>query len=107
MADLQCFSFSVGMTPEAQLALIRGERGPLEGTPPDSLGAPAEASPEDPQPGASEAAADPEPPKAARKRRRAKTALGTFRADDPATPENEAWEDGTDPAPAAEAEREN
>jgi hypothetical protein len=99
MTDLQCFSFSVGMTPEAQLALIRGERGPLKGSP-------AETSPEDPRPGASEAAADPEPPKAARKRRRAKTPLGTFRADDPATPQDEAWEDGAEAA-AADGEREN
>lgn len=105
MTDLQCFSFSVGMTPEAQLALIRGERGPMESAPPDSMQASAEATPEDPQPGAPEAV-DPEAAKVGRRRRRAKTPLGTFRADDPATPENEAWEAGTEPA-AAHVEREN
>lgn len=58
MADLQCFSFSVGMTPEAQLALIRGERGPLGAAPPESV----EVQPEPP-------AADPAPPMPSKRRR--------------------------------------
>jgi hypothetical protein len=83
MAHLALFSFSAGMTPEQQQALICGEREPEEAAehlaakPEDKAvpaDAPAEAAPVKP-------------------RRRARTDRGAFQADDPATPEiNEAYE---------------
>ena len=38
--------------------------------------------------------ADPKPAKKAAKKKRARNDDGTLKADDPSTPENEAWEDG-------------
>lgn len=79
MAHLALYSFSVGMTPEQQLALVKGEREPEL----------AAAIPE-PEP-----AAEPEPeacPAPPVKPRRARSGRGTYRADDPMTPENEAYE---------------
>ena len=38
--------------------------------------------------------ADPKPAKKAAKKTRARNDDGTLKADDPSTPENEAWEDG-------------
>ena len=38
--------------------------------------------------------ADPKPAKKTAKKKRARNDDGTLKADDPSTPENEAWEDG-------------
>lgn len=69
------FSFSVGMTPEAQLALVLSGSGvelqqePLQEQPAEEVKAPI-------------------------KKRRARAERGTFQADDPATPDvDEAWEE--------------
>lgn len=50
-----------------------------------------------------EAASAPTPAKlpAPKLRRRARDAEGQFKPDDPATPQDEAWEDSTDSDPAA------
>lgn len=80
MPHLALFSFSPGMTPEQQMALVRGEREP------EVAAEPVAIEPEDtPVDGPAEVA----PPKP---RRRARTDRGSFRGDDPATPENEAYE---------------
>jgi len=73
MAHLALFSFSAGMTPEQQQALICGEREPEEAPEPEAE-APAEVPPVKP-------------------RRRARTDRGKFQPDDPTTPAvNEAYE---------------
>jgi len=77
VAHLALFSFSAGMTPEQQQALICGQREPeaLADAPPEpEAEAPAEAPP-------------------AKPKRRARTDRGEFQADDPTTPAvNEAHE---------------
>jgi hypothetical protein len=84
MPHLALFSFSPGMTPEQQLALVRGERVPRETV---------ESVAPKPEP---EAAAIIEPALEAlpsKLRRRARVSRGTFRGDDPTTlVVNEAYE---------------
>lgn len=84
MPHLALFSFSPGMTPEQQLALVKGERVSRETT---------EISALKPEP---EVAAAIEPPldgPPGKLRRRARISRGTFRGDDPTTPAvNEAYE---------------
>jgi hypothetical protein len=83
MAHLALYSFSPGMTPEQQQALISGERQPEEAAEPLAAQPEEEAAPAD-------APAEAAP---AKPRRRARTDRGAFRGDDPATPEvNEAYE---------------
>jgi hypothetical protein len=85
MAHLALYSFSPGMTPEQQQALISGQREPEEAAP--------QATAKVPQ---------------VRLRRRAHTGRGTFQADDPATPAvNEAYEGAPDLRAEAKPGREN
>jgi hypothetical protein len=88
MAHLALYSFSPGTTPEQQQSLISGKRQPEE------VAKPLAAEPEE------EAAPADAPAEAApiKPRRRARTASGTFQADDPATPAvNEAYEPEPEP----------
>lgn len=91
---MQLFSISSGATYDPTAAWIK----PLEAPPAEPAEAPAEDPVAESRRVRREGAA----------RRRAKTASGQFRGDDPATPEvNEAWEQAPEPEAAAEPEREN
>ena len=88
MAHLALYSFSPGMTPEQQQALISGERQPEEVAELLAAQPEEEAAPAD----------DPAEATPIKPRRRARTASGTFRADDPSTPAvNEAYEPESEP----------
>ena len=95
MPHLALFSFSPGMTPEQQLALVRGERVSGEAS------EPVVPEPEPETAAAIEPSLEVLPSKP---RRRARISRGTFRGDDPNTPAvNEAFE----PDATADDEREN